>query len=169
MKAVRHILISILLSQITWAVCAQSVNIQTVHAEPTRSAQKPNCLEPDQLRATDQAWEKALRVSDVEWLTKHLAEDFVWVHNHASSVDSKSSLISRAKDPNAGATGHPLARTSRDVQILTLGNTAVVTGFTTVDRGTSSKTYNFMRTYAEVDGVCLLLANHTMGIPETTD
>lgn len=95
-----------------------------------------------------------------------LAVDFIWVRNHASGVDTKASLLERVSDPAVGATGATRSRVSSDVDARVLGSTGVVTGFTVVDRGSSPTRYNFMRTYVEVSGRCLLLANHTMEVPE---
>jgi hypothetical protein len=70
--------------------------------------------------------------------------------------------LKRAEKPNDATR----SRISRDVKAIVLGKTAIVTGITVVDRGPSPVTYHFMRTYVEVKGKCLLLANHTMAIPD---
>ncbi len=125
-----------------------------------------SCLDPDRLASLDAGWEKALLESNVNRLGSLLAEDFVWIHNHTSGIDSKASLIKRASDPDVGATGNPRSRNSFDVNVIILDSTGVVTGLTVVDRGASPTTYSFMRTYVKVGGTCLLLANHTMVIPD---
>ena len=125
-----------------------------------------SCLEADNIKALDLQWEQALKNSDAAFFESRLADDFLWVHNHASAADTKADLIKRSNDPDASATGDPISRTSKDVQVLQLGSTTVLTGFTTVERETSSPKYNFMRTWVEVDGRCYLLASHTMHIPE---
>ena len=122
-----------------------------------------SCLDPDALLRLDAEWERALLESDAERLRTLLAEDFIWVHNHASAVDTKASLLERASNP---AVGTARSRTQSNVEYRILGSTGVVNGFTVVDRGSRSNRYNFMRTYAEVSGRCLLLANHTMEIPD---
>lgn len=119
-----------------------------------------------QLLQLDQGWEKALLESDVAFLENLLADDFVWVHNHAGLIDGKESAVSRAKRIQAGQKDDTRNRTSRDQQVVVLGSTAVVSGFTVVDRGPSPVTYHFMRTYARVEGNWKLLGNHTMAIPE---
>lgn len=119
-----------------------------------------------ELLTLDLGWEKALLTSDVDFLENLLADKFVWVHNHASLVDGKENAIARAKRIKAGQTDDTRNRTSRDQQVVILGETAVVTGFTVVDRGPSPVTYHFMRTYAQLDGEWKLLGNHTMAIPE---
>ena len=129
------------------------------------SAQE-SCLDPDALLRLDSEWERALLESDAERLRTLLAEGFIWVHNHASAVDTKASLLERASNPAVGTAGSARSRTQSDVEYRILGSTGIVTGFTVVDRGRRSNRYNFMRTYAEVSGRCLLLANHTMDIPE---
>jgi len=114
----------------------------------------------------DLGWEKALLESDVEFLEKYLADDFIWVHNHASLIDGKEAVVSKAKRIQAGQANDTKVRTSRDQTVVILGNTGVVSGFTVVDRGPSPVTYHFMRTYAKVDDKYQLLANHTMAIPD---
>ena len=128
-----------------------------------------SCLDSNRLASVDSTWEKALLESNVEFLKSILTDDFIWVHNHAGLIDSKSSLLKRASDPYIGATGNPKSRISEDVKVRVTGSTGIVTGFTTVDRGPTPTTYYFMRTYAEIDGNCFLLANNTMVIPENED
>ena len=124
-----------------------------------------SCLDSEQLKSLDLKWEQALLQSDISLFESLLAEEFIWVHNHAGLIDSKAGLIERASDKNRGATGNPQSRISNDVQTVILGSTAVVSGFTIVDRGPNPITYHFMRTYSEIDGSCYLIANHTMEIP----
>jgi len=126
-------------------------------------AQTPD---PKKLLELDQGWENALLKSDVEFLENLLAEDFIWVHNHASLIDGKENAVSRAKRIQGGQADDTKGRVSRDQKVVILGNTGVVSGFTVVDRGPSPVTYHFMRTYSWVDGKFKLLANHTMAIPE---
>ena len=120
----------------------------------------------EQLLSLDKGWEKALLESDVEFLEKLVAEEFVWVHNHAGLIDGKEAVISRAKKIQAGQEDDTRNRTSRDQQVVILGQTGIVSGFTVVDRGPSPTLYHFMRSYAWVDGKWMLLANHTMAIPQ---
>lgn len=128
-------------------------------------AQK-SCLDSAQLIVIDAQWEKALLDSDYDQLESLTAENFIWVHNHASLVDSKTSLLDRASAPNTGAAGILKSRTSFDVVAIRLGSTGVVTGHTIVARSEYKTNYHFMRTYSQVEGKCYLLANHTMAIPE---
>jgi hypothetical protein len=95
-----------------------------------------------------------------------LAEDFVWVHNRASMVDSKEAAVQRTKNQKAQGTSNTKSRIQSEVKVAIAGKTAIVTGFTVVDRGPIPTKYHFMRTYVEVDGKCLLVGNHTMAIPE---
>jgi len=120
----------------------------------------------EELLRLDQGWEKALLDSDVAFLEKLVAEEFVWVHNHAGLIDGKEAVISRAKKIQAGQEDDTRNRTSRDQQVVILGQTGIVSGFTVVDRGPSPTLYHFMRSYAWVDGKWKLLGNHTMAIPE---
>jgi len=120
----------------------------------------------EQLVTLDLGWEKALLTSDVDFLENLLADEFVWVHNHAGQIDGKEQAIARAKRIKAGQADDTRNRTSRDQQVVILGSTGVVSGYTVVDRGPSPTTYHFMRTYTRVDGEWKLLGNHTMAIPE---
>lgn len=119
-----------------------------------------------QLLQLDQGWEKALLDSDVAFLENLVAEDFVWVHNHAGLIDGKEAVIARAKRIQAGQKDDTRNRTSRNQQVVVLGSTAVVSGYTVVDRAPAPVTYHFMRTYALVEGKWKLLGNHTMAVPE---
>lgn len=114
----------------------------------------------------DLGWEKALLESDVDFLSNLLAVDFVWVHNHASLIDGKEAVVAKAKRIQAGQPNDTRGRVSRDQKVVVLGNTAVVSGYTVVDRGPSPVTYHFMRTYVKEKGQYKLLANHTMAIPD---
>ena len=120
----------------------------------------------EQLVELDKGWEKALLNSEVAILEELLAEEFIWVHNHASLIDGKAETLSRAKRIRAGQQDDTRNRSAREHQVVLLGQTAVVTGFTLVDRGPQPTNYHFMRTYALVEGKWKLLANHTMAIPE---
>jgi hypothetical protein len=122
--------------------------------------------EHQRLLELDLGWEKALLESDVEFLDNLLAAGFTWVHNHASLIDGKDAVISRAKRIQDGQDDNTKGRIARDQTVFILGNTGVVSGYTVVDRGPSPVTYHFMRTYAKVKGKYLLLANHTMAIPD---
>ncbi|MFC3415626.1 nuclear transport factor 2 family protein [Algoriphagus hitonicola] len=114
----------------------------------------------------DLAWEKALLESDVAFLENILAEDFIWVHDHASLTDGKKEVVNQAKKIQNGQEQTTRNRLSSDQKVVILGQTAIVTGYTIVDRGPSPTTYNFMRTYTKIDGEFKLFANHTMAIPK---
>ena len=120
----------------------------------------------DQLLQIDLGWEKALLSSDADYLEDLLADEFVWVHNHAGQIDGKDQAVTRAKRIKAGQADDTRDRISRDQQVVILGTTGVVSGYTVVDRGPKPTTYHFMRTYALINGNWKLLANHTMAIPE---
>ena len=120
----------------------------------------------ERLLELDRSWERALLNSEVAILEELLAEEFIWVHNHASLIDGKAETLSRAKRIRAGQQDDTRNRSPRDQKVVLLGQTAVVSGFTLVDRGPQPTNYHFMRTYALVEGKWKLLANHTMAIPE---
>jgi hypothetical protein len=119
-----------------------------------------------QLLELDKGWEKALLTSDVEFLEKLVADEFIWVHNHAGLIDGKDAVLSRAKRIKAGQADDTRNRTSNNQQVVILGMTGIVSGYTLVDRGPSPTLYHFMRTYTWVAGDWKLLGNHTMAIPE---
>ena len=123
-----------------------------------------SCLDPGALVKLDSEWERALLEVDVAWLETHLATEFIWVHDHAGLVDSKKTLLTPARVARAKASP-TRSRVQSEVEARVLGTTAIVTGFTVVDRGTNAKRYNFMRTYTAISGRCLLLGNHTMVVP----
>jgi ketosteroid isomerase-like protein len=122
--------------------------------------------EHQKLLDLDLDWEMALLESKVDFLENLLAKDFVWVHNHASLIDGKEAVISRAQRIQEGQQSDTRSRVSRNQTVIILGNTGVVSGITVVDRGPSPVTYHFMRTYVKEKGKFKLLANHTMAIPD---
>lgn len=124
------------------------------------------CMTAQSIKALDAQWEANNLNPDPEFFRNVLAEDFIWVHNHASMIDSKEAVIKRAETQSAKGTSDTRSRTQSEVKVSITGNTAIVTGFTVVDRGPTPTRYHFMRTYVEVDGKCLLAGNHTMAIPE---
>ena len=116
--------------------------------------------------ALDAQWEAMNLKPDPEFFKNTLAENFVWVHNHASMVDTKKDVVQRAEKQAKNGTSNTRSRAQSDVKVAITGNMAVVTGFTLVDRDPTPTRYHFMRTYIEVDGKCLLAGNHTMAVPE---
>ena len=129
------------------------------------SAQQ-TCMTAENIRALDANWEEANLNPDPDFMETTLAGEFVWVHNHASMIDTKEAAVQRAKKQKANGTSNTKSRIQSDVKVAITGKAAVVTGFTIVDRGPTPTTYHFMRTYFEVDGKCLLIGNHTMAVPE---
>ncbi|MGD8175603.1 nuclear transport factor 2 family protein [Marinimicrobium sp. ARAG 43.8] len=130
------------------------------------------CLEASPLKALDHRYEEALRVGEVDFLESVLAEDYVWVHNHAVASEDKRTLLARLGE------GHetPLTRRSESVSYRRLANTAVLDGVTTVEKSPRKageavrvNRYHFMRTYVLVDGHCQLLSNQTMKVWSNTE
>lgn len=120
----------------------------------------------ENIKALDAKWEEANLNPDPDFMEWTLASGFIWVHNHYSSVDSKESVVEKAKRQKANGGNNNASRIQRDVKVAITGNTAIVTGFTFVDRTVNPANYHFMRTYVEIEGKCLLIGNHTMAIPE---
>lgn len=120
----------------------------------------------ENIKSLDAKWEENNLHPDPEFFKIVLSEKFIWVHNHYSSVDSKESVVQKAKNQKANGGNNNKSRVQKDVKVAITGNTAIVTGFTYVDRTVDPANYHFMRTYVEVDGKCLLIGNHTMAIPE---
>lgn len=120
----------------------------------------------DQLKQIDRSWEEVNLSPDPDFLESFLAEDFIWVHNHMSMVDSKEDVVKRAKNAVKNPNNNTRSRDSRDVKVIIDGSTAIVTGITLVDRGPTPTTYHFMRTYVLKGNQWQLLANHTMAIPD---
>ena len=80
------------------------------------------CLDSSRLASLDAEWEKALLESDVEFLKSILPDNFIWIHGNAELIDSKTSLLKRASDPNIGAVGNPKSRVSEDVKVRVTGS-----------------------------------------------
>jgi hypothetical protein len=130
------------------------------------SSAQQSCMTAESIKALDAEWEKANLHPNPGFMESTLANEFVWVHNHASMIDTKETAVKRAINQKANESSNTKSRAQRDVKVSITGNTAIVTGFTFVDRGPTPTLYHFMRTYVEVDGKCLLTGNHTMAIPE---
>ncbi len=133
------------------------------------------------IRTMDAAWEKAFLTNDLAFFEDNLHPDFVWVHNHVSSVEEgKDALLAMVGRKQKSETGIPIeelgSRTQHDVKVVISENTAVTYGF--LEKGYSKRylasregasesvTYHFMRTYANSDDQWLLLSNHTMEVPQ---
>lgn len=124
------------------------------------------CLEPSRLKVLDAQYEEALRVGDTKFLKELLADDYVWVHNLASDIETKPGLLKRLKDLDEV----PKARVSHDITAHRLANTVVLDGLSSVDKynpdGKTFRTsrYRFMRTYVAHNGQCKLLSVQTMKV-----
>ncbi|MDG1276038.1 MAG: nuclear transport factor 2 family protein [Algoriphagus sp.] len=125
-----------------------------------------SCMTEENIKALDAKWEEANLNPDPEFMESLLAEKFIWVHNHYSSVDSKETVVESRKRQKANGDSNNYSRTQSDVKVAITGNTAIVTGFTYIDRPVDPTNYHFMRTYVEIGGKCLLVGNHTMAVPE---
>lgn len=130
-------------------------------------AAQERCLTSQNLKKLDESWENALLELNLDFIKNNVSDDFIWIHNHASRIDNKESIIKSGQKFLDSNIRNSKSRIQKEVKVIISGNTGVVTGFTEVIRsnGTTRMTFNFMRTYAEVDGKCYLIANHTMAIP----
>ncbi|MEP1085411.1 nuclear transport factor 2 family protein [Algoriphagus sp.] len=129
-------------------------------------ASAQNCMSEANIKALDARWEQANLNPDPEFIENLLSDNFTWVHNHAGTIDTKEKAVDRSKKQKAAGTSNTRSRIQSDVKVAITGNTAIVTGFTVVDRDPTTIKYHFMRTYVEVDGNCLLVGNHTMAVTE---
>lgn len=129
------------------------------------SAQQ-TCMTESSIKTLDAQWEANNLKPDPAFFKNTLAENFVWIHNHASMIDTKEAVVKRMENQAASGTSNTRSRTQSEVKVAITGSTAIVTGFTVVDRGPTPTRYHFMRTYVEIDGKCLLIGNHTMAVPE---
>ena len=125
-----------------------------------------NCLHQENLKNLDASWEKAQLDLDLDYIDSLLVEDFIWVHNHANTIDNKAAVLDRIKKHRSTNNRNTKSRISTDVSVIISGATGIVSGYTLIDRGPSPTNYHFMRTYVESNGKCYLIANHTMAIPE---
>lgn len=131
----------------------------------TMSAQQ-DCLNETNLKKLDASWEKAQLDLDFDLVKSLLAEEFIWVHNHAKTIDDKAAVLERINRYKNSHNQITKSRTSKDVKVIISGTTGIVSGYTIIDRGPSPITYHFMRTYVEKNGKCYLIANHTMAVPD---
>lgn len=125
-----------------------------------------NCLSKENLIKLDASWEKAQLDLDYNSVNAIMAQDFIWVHNHANTIDDKNAVLERVTRYLKNNNRSTKSRISSDVQVIISGTTAIVTGFTIIDRGPEPTKYKFMRTYVQTNDKCYLLANQTMAIPK---
>jgi hypothetical protein len=124
-----------------------------------------DCLEEQSIRDLDASYERAFQDLDFSWFEKTLHPQFVWVHDHATVIQRSKSELFEDLRAFAETSGSAQVRNQRDVEVSIVAKTAVVYGFTDVQRDGEDLTYHFMRTYSLIDDECLLLSNHTMAIP----
>ena len=124
------------------------------------------CLTTENLKKIDASWELAQLELDYEHVNAILSEAFIWVHNHANTIDDKAAVLERIKRYIKSNNRSTKSRISKDVEVIISGKTGIVSGITLIEKDSNLITYHFMRTYVEIEGNCYLLANHTMAIPE---
>ncbi|WP_343732793.1 nuclear transport factor 2 family protein [Duganella sp.] len=137
-----------------------------IGALPLMASAAP-CLPASALIERDSQYEEALRVGNVPFLQSLLADDYVWVHTLGTQIETRAVLLARLAKPVVFK-----ARSTSEVQVHTLGDTAVVRGISTTEQwnadGITWRTnrYQFMRTYVNVGGECKLLAVQTMNLKQ---
>lgn len=137
----------------------------TIAVTPLAAA---DCLSDTNLLRLENDYEQAIRTADVAWLERTLAEDFIWVHNHASAYESRAMLMARLRAEDYQP---PKSRELSEVSVIRQGDTAVVYGLSTVDKHTEgarhANRYHFMRTWLKTPVSCRLLAGQTMKVWST--
>ena len=129
-------------------------------------------LTEQELRSLDARYDQALTDQSVDFLESFLHNDFVWVHDHAGVVqESRAALLDPIRE---GRPSSNLERSQEDVSVVIFENTAIVYGYTNVERTKDyvERTgnprlvkYHFMRTYVgSGDQGIRLLGNHTMEV-----
>ena len=129
-----------------------------------------DCLAAEQLKQLDYRYEQALRTGDEQFLKELLADQFVWIHNHAVAFETREALIERMGEGYEELK----AREQQDVVVRRLKDTAVIHGMTTVDKFTNNDSrhanrYQFIRTYVKTPEGCRLLAGQTMKVWSTSE
>ena len=125
-----------------------------------------SCLDEAALLELDQRYETALHHKDLAFLKNVLADDFYWVHNHASVKENRAQLLLRLENSDEQIK----TRKSHNLISRRLGNTAVIEGLSSVeiwndDRKTfRTSRYQVMRTYVALNGECKLLAVQSMKV-----
>lgn len=126
-----------------------------------------DCLEAEAVKTLDYQYEQALRKPDLVWIRECVAEQFVWVHNHAVLDETREMLLERLGDNYQP----PESREQTDVKVIREGNTAVIYGLSTVDKFSDgprhANRYHYMRTWVSTDAGCRLIAAHTMKVWST--
>ena len=130
------------------------------------SAQE-SCINAENLKKLDALWEKSLMVTNLEFFESTVSKDFIWVHGDGIRTDSKLTLLELVQRIHNGKPDYWKSRIQKDIKVIISGTTGVVNGYTVVEKYDGSQvTFNFMRTYSEIDGICILLANHTILLSE---
>ena len=99
----------------------------------TTSAQE-NCFTEENLKKLDASWEKAQLELDFDFVDLLLAKDFMWVHNHAKTIDDKAAVLQRIKRYLKKNNKSTKSRTSKDVKVTIFGSTGIVSGYTIIER-----------------------------------
>ena len=84
------------------------------------SAQE-SCLTTENLKKLDASWEKAQLELDFDTINSLLAEDFIWVHNHANTIDNKNAVLERVNRYLKSNNQNIKSRISKDVKVIIFG------------------------------------------------
>ena len=130
------------------------------------SAQE-SCISAKNLKKLDALWEKSLMETNLNFFESTVSKDFIWVHGDGIRTDSKLTLLDLVQSIRNDKPDYWKSRIQKDIKVIISGTTGVVNGYTVVEKYDGSQmTFNFMRTYSEIDGKCFLIANHTILLPE---
>ena len=128
-----------------------------------------DCLDDSPLKSLDYQYEQAIRTADIDFLAATLLPDYVWVHNHAVVYETKPMLLARLGEGYQP----PKSREQTEVSVRRAGDSAVITGYSTVDKFTDgprrANRYHFIRTWVKSDAGCQLLAAQTMKVWSTEE
>ena len=92
------------------------------------------CLTQENIRRLDAGFDEALLHGSIDFFEQNLHPEFVWVHNHASSIErSRDDRLTLMRE-RASAGRINAQRTQADVSVVLAGQVAVVYGFTDVER-----------------------------------
>ena len=125
------------------------------------------CMNQESLLALEDRWSDAFARQSVTDVRRLLHPKFVWVHDHAGMIhNSPDELLSFLSGVWRESLAENPPSADRDVKTIIHAGTGIVYGYTDAQRNGQIITYHFMRTYVIEDDSCVILAIHTMEVPE---